>query len=160
MIRTFIALFAIPAALLGGRAGGDVRYVDDLGGRDDAAGDSPALAWRSLSRVNAADLKPGDTVRFRRGGSWRGQLVPHSGEEGAPITYATYGEGPRPRLLGSINATQPAMWIGAGSNHWKTVSDATERDLPLDLAADRWSIHAEGGAKVAHSASGGVLRIA
>ena len=76
-----------------------VFYVDSVAGDDVNAGDSPEAAWASLGRVSNADLKPGDTVRFKRGGVWRGTLTPRSGAMGAPITYAAYGEGEKPLLL-------------------------------------------------------------
>ena len=77
-------------------------------------------AWRSLSKVNAAELRPGDKVLFQRGGSWRGTLVPRSGREGAPITYGAYGEGARPLLLGSVSRNDPGDWHQEGDNIWAT----------------------------------------
>ncbi len=56
--------------------------------------DSP---WRTLSRVMATNFLPGDTVSFRRGGTWSGGLViDDSGASGNPITFTAYGTGPRP----------------------------------------------------------------
>ncbi|MBQ6102947.1 MAG: hypothetical protein IJL06_04675, partial [Kiritimatiellae bacterium] len=54
--------------------------------------------WRidegtSLDEVNAADLAPGTTVLFKRGGVWRGQLRARSGTPGHPVTYGAWGEG-------------------------------------------------------------------
>ncbi|MFK4089303.1 discoidin domain-containing protein [Kribbella sp. NPDC020789] len=75
-------------------------YVDADGGNDSAAGTSPALAWRSLAKVNAAALQPGDTVRFQGGDTWHGGLRIHtSGAAGAPITVTSYGTG-RPVIAG------------------------------------------------------------
>ena len=70
-------------------AGAVEYYVDSAAGDDAAAGTSPQAAWRSLAKVNAAELRPGDVVRFKRGGLWRGSLVPRSGEPGAPVTYTS-----------------------------------------------------------------------
>lgn len=55
---------------------GRVFYVNSADGDDARDGRSAEAAWRSLGRVNAAELKPGDTVRFQRGGRWRGSLRP------------------------------------------------------------------------------------
>ena len=61
-----------PATTLAKAAEGRVFYVDSVAGNDANKGDSPALAWASLEQVNDAELQPGDTVRFKRGGVWRG----------------------------------------------------------------------------------------
>lgn len=95
-------------------------YVDDAAGLDDADGRSPATAWKTLGKVNGPGLLPGDTVRFKRGGLWRGQLFPTSGAAGAPVTYAAYGSGPLPALLGSADASDPALWAQAGPNLWRS----------------------------------------
>ena len=76
--------------------------------------------WKGLDQVNAADLKPGDTVLFRRGDAWRGQLLPKSGKAGMPVTYGAYGTGPRPLLLGSVSRDRPADWHEEGSHVWAT----------------------------------------
>ena len=49
-------------------------FVDDRNGDDQASGVAERQAWRSVERVNAADLRPGDIVRFRCGGEWRERL--------------------------------------------------------------------------------------
>ena len=90
--------FLLASSLAACLAGATEYFVDSAAGDDAAAGTSVAAAWKSLDKVNAADLKPGDVVRFRRGGLWRGQLVPHSGTPGAPVTYTSYGTGAKPIL--------------------------------------------------------------
>ncbi len=71
-------------------------------GDDQRDGRSPAAAWRTVARVNAAAFAPGDEVRFERGGEWRERLVPSSsGAAGRPILFAAYGVGPKPRFWGS-----------------------------------------------------------
>ena len=62
-----------------------VFRVDALHGDDQRDGLTPQTAWRSLARVNSFELKPGDTVRFRRGQVWRGQLRPQSGDASGVI---------------------------------------------------------------------------
>jgi hypothetical protein len=85
-------------------------FVSATSGRDANDGLSQQTPWRSLARVNAAELRPGDRVLFQRGDTWRGQLVPRSGRQGAPITYGAYGQGARPVLLGSISRNDPHDW--------------------------------------------------
>ncbi len=97
-------------------------------GDDSHDGLTPAAAWRSIDRVNAADLQPGDRVLFERGGIYRGQLRPHSGIEGKPIVYGAFGEGDKPALLGAVAADDESDWLSAGPNVWKTAAK-----LPIDV---------------------------
>ncbi len=74
-------------------------YVDSSAGYDDNDGLAPERPWRSLARVNQAKLNSGDSILFRRGGAWTGQVVLRSsGRPGQPITIAAYGTGDRPIL--------------------------------------------------------------
>jgi hypothetical protein len=75
-------------------------HVDVVRGDDAGDGRSPRHAWRSLERVQAASLAPGDRVRFRRGSVWSGQLriVEARGEPGRPIRFEAWGRGARPRI--------------------------------------------------------------
>ncbi len=84
---------------------GTVYYVSENG--DDANdGLEPAAAWRSIARVSEAELVPGDTVLFERGGVYRGAL---KGKEG--ITYAAYGSGDKPKLYASpCDAARCGRW--------------------------------------------------
>ena len=75
-------------------ATGRTFYVSP-GGSDKNPGTSPALAWRTLAKVNAAGLRGGDTVLFQGGAVFsETNLVGNAGGEScAPITYASYGSG-------------------------------------------------------------------
>lgn len=76
-------------------------YVDSSGGSDANDGLAPERAWQSLGKVNGVRLKAGDSVLFRRGGTWTGQVVlKTSGRPGRPVTIAAYGTGERPILSG------------------------------------------------------------
>lgn len=82
-------------------------YVDSHEGDDANPGTSPGAPIRTIARVNRMVLSPGDSVLFRRGQTWREQLVvPSSGEAGSPITFAAYGEGAAPVISGAevVNA--------------------------------------------------------
>ncbi len=81
-------------------------YVDSINGCDEFDGKTPETAWCSSDRVGMADLKSGDVVLFKRGCSYRGKLYAVGG-----VTYSAYGEGAKPELLGSIDASDPNMWI-------------------------------------------------
>jgi hypothetical protein len=97
-------------------------YVDSADGLDSQDGLTATAAWQSLDRVNSADLRPGDTVRFKRGGTWRGSLVPVSGSEVAPVTYTTYGNGPKPHILGSLPRSRLEDWVQVDENIWATAN--------------------------------------
>jgi hypothetical protein len=144
------------AGLVQAAENGRTFFVSSTSGDDGSDGLSPQSAWRSLSKVNAAALRPGDKVLFQRDGSWRGTLVPHSGREGAPVTYGAYGKGARPLLLGSVSRNEPGDWHQEGDNIWATSKPTTvELGLPADFAAAAWSVYTEGGAKVKTTVSPG-----
>ena len=135
---------AVPAVLRSRALGGGNRataYYVSGDGSDASDGRSPDTAWRSLERVAGADLQPGDSVLFRRGDAWRGQLlVKRSGAEGSPITFGAYGEGPKPVLLGSVAFNRPEQWRHEGGNIWAT----TEKERHL-LPEDVGNIIFDGG---------------
>lgn len=115
--------FAVPrfAAVWGAE-----YYVDSRTGSDLNSGVSPEQAWKSIDKVNGADLKPGDVVRFRRNGLWRGKLVTKSGSEGKPIVYSDYGTGAEkfpPRIVNSVDLS--------GETNWKFVSELSGTDLKI-----------------------------
>jgi len=112
-------------------------YMDSAAGRDTADGLSPQTAWRSLERVNkarAGEIQPGDRVLFKRGGLWRGMLLPASGTKGNPVVYATYGEGPKPILQQSVDRSAPTDWVPAeglaGVWRTKTTPPALGAEVP------------------------------
>ena len=123
-------------------------YVSASAGDDASDGTSPQTPWRSLDRVNRAKLSPGDTVHFQRGDTWRGTLIPQSGQAGAPVTYRAYGEGPRPLLLGSLSRNSPTDWQRERENIWVTAPlTFSELDPLNDLKRSRWNLHHEAGAQ-------------
>lgn len=74
-------------------------FVDSSDGDDSRDGKTPATAWKSLDKVNATRLQPGDRLCFRAGGSWTGQLkLQGSGSSAAPIVVDQYREGARPKI--------------------------------------------------------------
>lgn len=122
-------------------------HVDATHGDDAADGLTPHSAWRSLDKVNRASLAPGDRVLFRRGQTWRGQLIPQSGNANGAITYGAFGEGDKPILLGSAAADRPEDWRLAGEHLWETLPLRFEPvDTATALPPDRWELHQEAGA--------------
>jgi len=85
---------------MGSVAAGAADYFVSPRGRDDASGDSPKAAWRSLERVNRhiaeSGLKPGDRVLLRGGADFAGGLVIQSAGGGTaerPVLISTFGDG-------------------------------------------------------------------
>lgn len=141
---------SVAMAATGSQAGPRTFYVDSETGKDSNDGQSPTHAWRSLDRVNTADLKPGDTVRFKCGGQWRGSLIPTSGDESAPITYTSYGQGPKPLILGSLPRNRAEDWVKVRDNIWATLPMEYRLGRRIvDLRKGTWNRHQETGANVA-----------
>ncbi|MGW4057963.1 right-handed parallel beta-helix repeat-containing protein [Amycolatopsis sp. NPDC004747] len=100
-------------------------YVDQALGSDGAAG-TQAAPWKSLAKVAATELKPGDKVLLRRGRTWSGGLsVSGKGSAAAPVTIGAYGDGARPIVQGNDEAcvNLPGDYI-------------TVQDLQVGVAAD------------------------
>jgi hypothetical protein len=81
-------------------AAGTTYFVSAVGS-DSNTGTSAATPWKSLTKVNQAILKPGDTVSFRRGDTFTGGVVTaQSGTSASPITLNSYGTGSAPTVTG------------------------------------------------------------
>ena len=79
-------------------------YVDPARGEDANLGTAPGQAWKTLARINALKLAPGDRVLLRAGGDFTGPLVLQgSGAEGQPIVVDRFGEGANPVVHGEGN---------------------------------------------------------
>ncbi|MGW3342274.1 hypothetical protein ACWDA3_03155 [Nonomuraea rubra] len=103
---------AIPSTAFA--SAGTTYYVDSRAGDDAAAGTSAATAWKSLEKLAAAELKPGDTVAVKRGGSFTGPLTLEAGGTAAqPITIKAYGSGALARITGSDDDC-----VVVKGNHW------------------------------------------
>lgn len=74
-------------------------YVDATAGNDAATGLNTALAWKSLIPVNAFTFQLGDSILFKNGGQFTGQLFPKgSGTSANPIYVGVYGTGNLPLI--------------------------------------------------------------
>src|SRR5678816_543638 len=107
--------FAFTMMMTAGFAGGKTYFVSNAGS-DAANGLSTGTSWQTISKVNSSTFKPGDTILFKRGDTWREQLtVPSSGQAGRPITFGAYGAGAQP-IINAANVM--GGWTNAGSNQW------------------------------------------
>jgi len=74
-----------------------------------------------VAKVNATVFAPGTKVLFARGGEWRESLAVAAGCKGTaenPITFDAYGEGAKPRFVGS-EVLANAGFTPADDNAWK-----------------------------------------
>ncbi len=120
-----------PAANRGlGTAGrpGRIFYVAP-GGRDGNTGTSPRQAWETVTRVDRAVLRPGDTVLFKGGATFSDEtLMPGEGFEASgtpeqPIRFGSYGPGAARLTRG--------VWLGTNALHPDGPSWLSFRDLAL-----------------------------
>lgn len=84
------------------------KYYVSADGQDTNDGKSPATAWRTIKKVNDYKFEPGDGVFFKRGDSFRASGISLTLQSG--VTYSAYGEGDKPVLMGSVNASNPLKW--------------------------------------------------
>ncbi|MFG2847831.1 hypothetical protein ACGF12_32370 [Kitasatospora sp. NPDC048296] len=124
-----------------------VFYVDADGGNDANCGLSPDDAWKTLGKVSAAALQPGDTVKFKAGDTFPGQLkLTKSGTPDQPIKITHYGTGTRPVIKADSNdATGAAVLLENVEGYEISSLEITFRDpetpvvrtdTPEDEAAD------------------------
>jgi parallel beta-helix repeat protein len=145
-------LAAVPAASSSAStgaalSGGLTYHIDFQGGSDARDGLSPQEAWKHCpgdpaaeGKAKAAALQPGDTVLFKGGVTYRGNVsINVSGAEGRPIVFdgnsaGRYGEG-RAIIDGSevVAGWQPctsAQECG-GNPNWKSICWAW-LDAPIE----------------------------
>ena len=89
--------------------GGTVWYVSSASGANTNDGKSAQKPWKSLTKVmreqENGTIKAGDVVLLERGGEWHEKFECLEG-----VTYSAYGEGAKPRVLGSIEADNYRLW--------------------------------------------------
>ncbi len=110
----WLRAWALALPLMGGAlmaawpAAAATYFLDAQAGQDANSGLSPGQAWRSLARLEAQALAPGDQVLFKRGSSWPSRLAPgQSGQPERPIRYGAYGHGPAPLFRLSPDSAAP-----------------------------------------------------
>lgn len=106
---------------------GTAYYISPQG--DDANdGKSPETAWRTMWYLehDPDRFQFGDGVFFERGGVYRGRAFIRSG-----LTYAAYGEGPKPCIYGSRrDYADPALWQTTDRlNVWKVIVPEEGADI-------------------------------
>ncbi len=82
-------------------------YYVSADGDDSNDGKSPERAWKSVNKVSNFDgYKSGDGILFKRGDTFRFEHF----EMHSNLTYSAYGEGKKPVLIASIDASGKDKW--------------------------------------------------
>lgn len=107
---------------------------DNCDGTSQTIGSSGHCAWQTISKVNAQTFQPGDSIKFNKGDTWREQLnVPSSGNANDYISFAAYGSGNDPIILGSTNISGGQggyTWTRHGAtNEWYLKKNAGNPSL-------------------------------
>ena len=80
-----------------GTAGIATYYVDSASGDDSNGGISSNAPFETIAKVNTIQLRPGDQVLFKAGGSWEGVITLNaSGTSSSQIVFGRYGTGADP----------------------------------------------------------------
>jgi len=78
------------------------NYYLSNDGDDLNKGISPELAWQSIDRLNKQGIEAGDSVFFRKGDVFRGQInLIRGGDNTGVIFISSYGTGPSPVISGA-----------------------------------------------------------
>lgn len=92
-------------------------HVNSAVGADTNPG-TRAQPWKSIARVNAQELHPGDRILFARNTSYVGALkILASGTETAPIVIGVYGEGAMPTLMNPRFANEYGRIVSIRGSH-------------------------------------------
>jgi len=110
-------IFALLILLLPSFVYATTYYVDATNGDDTNSGTSESTPWKTIARVNADTRRfnPSDQILFKRGETWREQLIVTS-YGNSSLTFGAYGTGPRPKIMGSEQITG---WANQGGNIWR-----------------------------------------
>ncbi len=111
-----LALFAVLLAAVSSPANAITYYVSP-DGSDKATGTSPQKPWKTIGKVNATALRPGDIVLFKGQATFSGKIYLSpgiNGTNGMPITLGSYNPSSGAALSAGAPSTQRAT-ISGGS---------------------------------------------
>lgn len=140
---------------------GATYYVDFAGGDNAADGLTPATAWKhspgdrnATGNPKAAELQPGDTIRFKGGVQYFGEVqLKAAGTADMPIVLdgnsdGSYGTGPAifdgAEMIRDWKPVPTADMVG-GNPQWKTIMYADlDVDLTSNFSQDTFILHRDG----------------
>ena len=103
-------------------------YYISASGCDTNDGLTPSTPWQSIKKLNSS-VKCGDTVCFKRGDTFFGQIrAPKGNDTATPTTYRSYGEGTKPTVSQYKTAHRDA-WERLEDGIWRiNLSDVSKFD--------------------------------
>lgn len=109
---------------------GATNYYVSTSGNDSNNGLTTGTAWRTLGQVNDYSsypgFSPGDTIKFRKGDTFRGYIwFSSSGAAGNPIVLTSYGAGVQPVISSAADYSSYTLWSNYSGNIWRTGSIST-----------------------------------
>jgi len=124
-IHSFRMVIVIVLSILGQSQVHATNYYFATNGDDiKNTGVSLISPWKSLGKLNSmmSLLQPGDSVLFRRGDRFNGEIrITKSGAKQSVIYFGAYGKGSKPVLNGT---TRISDWGKAGFNKWETTCNS------------------------------------
>ncbi len=82
-----------------GQTEGKTYFVSASKGNDNNSGLTEKAPWKTLDKVNSKTFFPGDVILFRKGDTWKENLViNNSGSPSAEIQISAYGKGNYPKF--------------------------------------------------------------
>lgn len=118
-----------------------VYYVDAVNGNDNNDGKTPESAWKSLAKINSTTFSANESILFKAGDIWTGQLYPKgSGISGSPIVIDKYGTGNKPIIDGN-GMTGTAVLYLYNQEYWEINNLEITNDG--ESAADRRGVRIE-----------------
>ncbi|NUR88336.1 MAG: hypothetical protein HOY71_29975 [Nonomuraea sp.] len=140
MLSVAVMAALLPAVPL--HRGGTTYYVDSRAGDDGASGTSATAPWKSLDKINAADLKPGDAISVKRGSRFDGRLdLAAKGTAARPVVVQAYGKGPLPAITGECVRLSGSHWrvsgLRATNCRWAGFEVGGDSNVLTGVAADK-----------------------
>ncbi len=114
---------------------GITYYVDCNSGVDSNAGLSQDSAWQTLTRANAANLDPGQSLLLKRGCVWNEGLLLATEDSGSAlqnVLVSAYGSGELPKIQRNANSTVAIKTSGS----YITIENVLAEALPFNLDPD------------------------
>jgi len=141
VVAALTLVSSIAGAVDAGSSGGTTYYVSASSGDDTHAGTSPEAPWKTLGRVEAADLGPGDRVLFRGGETFPGTLTLSglAGTAAARVVLSSYGRG-----RATIDAGAGSGFVLKGCRH-VTLADLDLIGNGRKVNEDGSGVRVEGG---------------
>jgi parallel beta-helix repeat protein len=119
-------------------------YLSSTSGSDLNDGKTPNTAWQSITKLKTVltALQPGDSVLFKGGDAFSGQLVlSKSGTVSKNIYFGSYGSGKKPIISGTVsvknwNQTSTNIWEATCAEAGSKVSNFFINGIPQQIG--RW----------------------